>query len=188
VALPKIVHDSETLAQGAQVITACAFIHREVDGVRQVFLPKRAATKKFLPGVFELPGGHIDYGEDIVDGLKREIREELGIAISVGDPFATFRPWNDGDDVANYNVDTLADGETWTEPAKTLKDAFGEIIEAPRTTLTRQGNNYTYLPEGSVWTRYGDELVVMTPPQPRRPTPKWLVEMNAELAKELQAA
>lgn len=86
----KTSHDSETPAHGQQVITACAFIHRDFDGVQKVFLPKRAETKKFLPGVFELPGGHIDFGEDIVEGLKREIKEEFGLEITVGDSFAAF--------------------------------------------------------------------------------------------------
>ena len=86
----KTVHDSETLAEGKQVITACAFIHHNFDGVEKVFLPKRADTKKFLPGVYELPGGHIDFGEELVEGLKREIEEEFDIQINVGDPFYAF--------------------------------------------------------------------------------------------------
>ncbi len=86
----KAVHDSETPAHGQQVITACAFIHRKVDGVQKVFLPKRAETKKFLPGFLELPGGHIDFDEEIVDGLVREINEEFGMGTNVGDPFAAF--------------------------------------------------------------------------------------------------
>lgn len=83
-------HDSETAAHGQQVITACAFIHQKFDGVEKVFLPRRADTKKFLPGVYELPGGHVDYGEDIVAGLIREIQEEFGMGVQVGDPFAAF--------------------------------------------------------------------------------------------------
>lgn len=90
-----ISHDSEVPAHGKQVITACAFIHAEFDGVTKVFLPKRADTKKFLPGVYELPGGHIDFGENIVDGLKREIKEEFDMEINVGDPFACFTYTND---------------------------------------------------------------------------------------------
>lgn len=86
----KVSHDSETPAQGQQVITACAFIHRVVDGEEKVFLPRRADTKKFLPGKYEIPGGHIDFGEDIETGLKREIKEELGANVILGDPFAVF--------------------------------------------------------------------------------------------------
>jgi 8-oxo-dGTP diphosphatase len=86
----KTHHDSEVSAHGQQVITACAFIHHVFNGQEKLFLPKRAATKKFLPGVFELPGGHIDFGEDSAAGLKREVMEEFGVHISVGDPFASF--------------------------------------------------------------------------------------------------
>lgn len=84
------VEDSATPAVGQQVISVCAFVHHDFDGITKVFLPKRADTKKFLPGLYELPGGHVDFGEDIVVGLKREIQEELGMTISVGDPFACF--------------------------------------------------------------------------------------------------
>ena len=88
--MAKDQHDSETPAKGQQVITACAFIHQKFDGTDKVFLAKRAASKKFLPGVFELPGGHIDFAEDIVAGLKREIAEEFSVSICVGDPFSAF--------------------------------------------------------------------------------------------------
>lgn len=88
--MTKTLHDSETSADGQQVIVACAVIHHSFDGVEKVFLPKRADTKKFMPGVYELPGGHVDFGEDIVAGLKRELVEEFGKTIVVGDPFAAF--------------------------------------------------------------------------------------------------
>ena len=88
--MAKVSHDSETPAHGQQVISASAFIHDTIDREVKVFLAKRATTKKFLPGVYELPGGHIDYGEDIREGLKREIMEELGMRVSLGDPFYTF--------------------------------------------------------------------------------------------------
>lgn len=90
-----ISHDSETAAHGQQVITACAFIHHNFDGVEKVFLPRRADTKKFLPGVRELPGGHIDFGEDPVSSLQREIKEEFGMGSVVGDPFFVFTYTND---------------------------------------------------------------------------------------------
>lgn len=85
-----VKHDSETLAEGQQVFTACALIWREENGVKQVFLARRADTKKFLPGVWELPGGHIDYGEDMRKGLAREVQEEFGMSINVSDVLDVF--------------------------------------------------------------------------------------------------
>jgi len=86
----KTQHDSEVPAHGQQVITACAFIHHAFDGTEKLFLPRRAESKKFLPGVFELPGGHIDFGEEIITGLKREIQEEFQVSVTVGDIFFSF--------------------------------------------------------------------------------------------------
>jgi len=34
-------------------------------------------------GLYELPGGKMEVGENIVDGLKREMKEEIGIEIEV---------------------------------------------------------------------------------------------------------
>jgi 8-oxo-dGTP diphosphatase len=86
----KTVHDSEVAADGQQVISVCGFIYDGDGDQIEVFLPKRAATKKFLPNAWEMPGGHVDYGEDIVEALKREVSEEFDQTIDVGDPFAVF--------------------------------------------------------------------------------------------------
>ncbi len=83
-------HDSETLAEGQQVFTASACIWHDFDGVKKVFLAKRAETKRFLPGVWELPGGHIDYGEDLKTGLAREVMEEFGMSVDIGDVVDVF--------------------------------------------------------------------------------------------------
>ena len=86
----KVSHDSETPAHGQQVLTACALIHHSFDGVEKIFLARRAASKKFMPNVYELLGGHIDFGEKLADGLKREVLEETGMDISLGDVFYEF--------------------------------------------------------------------------------------------------
>lgn len=114
----KTSHDSEVAAHEQQVITACALLHKDFAGVRKIFLPKRAATKKFLPGVYELPGGHIDFGEDIVFGLKREIKEEFGADIEVGDPFASFTYSNEVKGSHSVEVIYFA---TFTSPVDDIK-------------------------------------------------------------------
>lgn len=90
-----ISHDSEIPARGQQVITACAFIHQQFDGIEKVFLARRAKTKKFMPDVYELLGGHIDYRENIVEGLKREVMEEISMTVTIGDAFHVFDYVND---------------------------------------------------------------------------------------------
>lgn len=81
-------------------------------------MPRRAATKKFMPDIYEIPGGHIDYGEDIVEGLKREITEELGMTVTLGDPFAAFTYINDVKGSHSVQVMYFA---TFNEPIEDIK-------------------------------------------------------------------
>ncbi len=69
-----------------QKITACAFIHH--DG--KMLAVQRAAHKTFLPNQWELVGGHIEHGETLEQGLAREIREELGAEVEIGEPIHAF--------------------------------------------------------------------------------------------------
>lgn len=37
-------------------------------------------------GRYQMPGGRIEPGEKIEDGLKREVKEETGLSVEIGDP------------------------------------------------------------------------------------------------------
>lgn len=49
-------------------------------------LSARRTVPPQLAGGWELPGGKVEPGEDPLDALHREIREELGVQIELGSP------------------------------------------------------------------------------------------------------
>jgi 8-oxo-dGTP diphosphatase len=67
-------------------IVVCGLIHR----AGRIFVARRAVTKKTFPGRFELPGGHVDLGETLEAALARELREELGIEVHIGQVAGAF--------------------------------------------------------------------------------------------------
>jgi mutator protein MutT len=56
-----------------------------VDQAGRVFLAKRGAKAQNERGLWEFPGGAVEFGETLHNALIREIREEYGITIAVGD-------------------------------------------------------------------------------------------------------
>ena len=45
----------------------------------EVLAERRRLTKKLLPGICAIPGGHLEAGEAPEAGLRRELHEELGL-------------------------------------------------------------------------------------------------------------
>ena len=69
-----------------QKIVVCGFIYKG----NQMLAVQRPAHKEFKPNGWELVGGHVEFGESLEEGLKRELKEELNLEIVVGKPFAAF--------------------------------------------------------------------------------------------------
>jgi 8-oxo-dGTP diphosphatase len=66
-----------------------------VDEQGRVLLAQRPPGKH-LAGLWEFPGGKLEAAEAPLDGLMRELHEELGIEASVADPLIQV-PWRYGD-------------------------------------------------------------------------------------------
>lgn len=65
--------------------TSSAFV---LDDDGRIMLARRAYEPD--AGKWDVPGGFLEEGEDPVDGLRRELREEAGIEIDVGDFVGVF--------------------------------------------------------------------------------------------------
>jgi len=79
-------------------ILICGFLHK--DG--KMLTAKRAMTKKHFPGAYDIPGGHLEAGEDHITCLKREFKEEFGINIIVGDLINKFNFSDLGHKITEY--------------------------------------------------------------------------------------
>lgn len=60
-----------------QKVTVRAYIKQE----GKILLIRRATGNESLRGKYELPGGKIEYGEQPLDALKREVKEELDVSV-----------------------------------------------------------------------------------------------------------
>ena len=66
---------NQAQADGVQVyITGGIFVY---DG--KVLIVQRAAGDNYLPNFWEVPGGKVDVGEDLIAGFNREMFEETGL-------------------------------------------------------------------------------------------------------------
>ncbi len=52
-----------------------------IDSNSRVLMLKRSSYVDKYAGEWDLPGGHIQVGEDFETGMKREVREETGLEI-----------------------------------------------------------------------------------------------------------
>ena len=90
----KILHDKKLTIKEKGVymekekfLAAVYMIIKNEDG--EILLQRRQGTKLW-PGFLALPAGHIDEGENAIDAVIREAREELSIIISEDDIVDSF--------------------------------------------------------------------------------------------------
>lgn len=72
---------AQTLKDGEYVMAVGMWI---VDRDGKIFLTRRSPEKRYAPGKWENPAGHVRAGEDPVHAVIRELREETGIEVTEG--------------------------------------------------------------------------------------------------------
>lgn len=75
------------MPERAGIIDVAVGVLLREDG--KVLLGDRPMDKPW-PGWWELPGGKIEPGESVIDALRRELREELGIDVTDARPWVTY--------------------------------------------------------------------------------------------------
>lgn len=80
----------------------CVLIRNEKG---EYLIQKRAATKKQSPNKWGMTAGHVDAGEDFDEAIVREIKEELGIEVSIEElqPLAIFKQPFENQTTTNNN-------------------------------------------------------------------------------------
>lgn len=90
-----------------------------VDAEGRLFLAQRGPKAKNERGLWEFPGGSVEFGETLTAALRREMAEEFGITIEVGTLL----------DVVDHILP--AEGQHWVSPTYLCRIVAGvpEILE-----------------------------------------------------------
>ncbi len=98
-----------------------------VDDRGRLFLARRGPQAKNERGLWEFPGGAVEFGERLTDALKREMREEYGIEVEIGELL----------DVADHILPE--EGQHWVSPSFICKIVTGKPVICEKAKCTEIG-------------------------------------------------
>jgi 8-oxo-dGTP diphosphatase len=82
----------------------------------RLFFAQRGPLAKNERGLWEFPGGAVEFGEKLADALRREIQEEYGMEIEVGELL----------DVADHILPD--EGQHWVSPTFLCRVTCGQAV------------------------------------------------------------
>jgi 8-oxo-dGTP pyrophosphatase MutT (NUDIX family) len=86
----------------------CAVGAIVLDDEGRVFVHRRGWDRALLPGCWDIVGGHVEPGEQLLDALRREIREETGWELAGTPQLAHVSDW-EAEDGGRREFDFLVD-------------------------------------------------------------------------------
>ncbi|MCL2801500.1 MAG: NUDIX domain-containing protein [Treponema sp.] len=106
----------------------------------KILLIKKSADDPHQPNKWEVPGGRMEFGEDVDEHIKREVLEEVGISIKPLEPFYVWQ-WQvqkrpkDGKPI-NMQIVAVArlceaDNEVFSAEGQVIDDFIGDIKWVP---------------------------------------------------------
>lgn len=97
----------------------------------QILIVKRSDNKDFAPGIWEYPMGRLKQFEEPLEGLKREVTEEVGLQIEIIKPLRTFS-WIRGKE---------------KDPEKEVVEVvyWAKILEDETVTLSDEHSEYQWV-------------------------------------------
>ena len=106
-------------------------VHLHVFNSRgELYLQKRAADKDIQPGKWDTSvGGHVDYGEETEEAMRREVREELGIIDFKPVFLRRYKFVSDREAELVHSYYTVYDGEIQPDPVEISEGKFWKISE-----------------------------------------------------------
>ena len=63
---------------------------RKINNEYEVLIAKRSSDRKLYPNKWECGGGQVNTGENFKDGIKRQMKEELGVIVEVVCPLGIY--------------------------------------------------------------------------------------------------
>ena len=84
----------------------------------RVLLCHRSPSRAWYPNVWDLPGGHVEPGEQPASALARELREELGVRIAAPSTPPVARLLTSDYDLSTWVLDEWAGEPTNRVPAE----------------------------------------------------------------------
>jgi 8-oxo-dGTP diphosphatase len=88
-------------------LTACIYDPKS----KRILVVKRSEKETFFPGVFEMPGGKLEFGENVEKGLIREAHEEVGLTVKSIKPVYVVDYMSKNDTQYNVEIGFLCNGK-----------------------------------------------------------------------------